>query len=350
MKKVITIALLLVFALCSHAQDIFNKGRYLDTIRIECDKIDIEFLCKYQPERIATEHEKAEIDLSNTLDILKYLKIFLAKHKTEIETYDPVEIVYHENFPNQSLSFRKAEPQKEFYGSDIIPSKIKRQNVLKMYISINRPLFLTIRFSTINDLIEFDFAKAMQQLAGQSIKTHWYPELFEFTYKNDILEPDKFFKMFKIETDSYLSSIDFYTGLSLLKQKPTIDFGIGINLIIAKEQFNNVCLLKKFSLSYRYITYYDEITQKAKFNGFLNGMYTLNFPRTKQWIGAEAGYLLQRNGYLFDKNTIRLALVFTGGKIDFSPGIFISSKSVVPSISVAFTGVIKRENKKVLPC
>jgi hypothetical protein len=338
MKKIITIALILILVFAANAQDIFNKGRYLDTIRIEGEKINIEFLYKYQPEKINTKKEWAEIDLNNTISILNNLKIFLAEHKSEIEVYDPVEIILQRSHLNQSVSFRKAEPQEEYYAEGGYLNKIKHQNVLKMDIFVNRPIFLTVRFSNVSDLIEFDFTKALQQLGGQSLKTHWYPESFEFEYKNDILEPHLRIGPFQMITDTYLSSIDFNTGLSLFKQKPTIDFGIGINLAISREQMNYVCLLQRFCLSYRYTTHYDDVSQKARFNGFIYGLYTMNFPRTNRWLGVEAGYLLHRQGDFFDNNTVKVALVFTGGKIDFSPGVFISSKSVIPCLSIAFTG------------
>jgi hypothetical protein len=331
MKKVVTILCCLVLVVVANAQDIFSKGRYQDTIRIESEKVDIECIFKYNQQKEISKWDTTHYN--GIADETDHLIFVLKQYKSEIEKCNPAEIIYGKNFPTMELTIKKLDITAKY--SHLSHESYNKLNIFRFE---DHNGAVVIRFANIDDVLNFDFKSVSSQLKRQAIETHWYPETFEFTLTNGVLKPHRFSRNFELNTDTYISSIDFHSGLSLIKQKPTIDLGIGINLGIQREQMNKVYLLQKFCLSYKYMTYYDENAKRIKINGFLNGMYALNIPRTNRWLGVEAGYLLHRQGDLFGKNTTKVALVFMGGKIDFSSGVYISKNSVVPSLSIAFTG------------
>lgn len=317
-----------------NAQDIFEKGRYCDTTVITGKKVSVELIWKYKTAKKLERGERInDRILANTADFLEFLKKDIRELLPEISKFKAIQIEFIYGLTVKGLKVKEITPIIEFNGGYALMSQQKHPNICTF--QMNNESKVNIYFATLDDLLNFDFKKIFQQVELQPVETHWYPERFEFRLRKDSIVLEKV----RFSSDMYLSSLDLNYGLSLIKQTPTIDFGFGMSLILEKEDSRNYRYLQqKIKLNYGYVSQFDETAQKLRLNGFFTTGYSLNIPRSRKWIGIEAGYLAHRNGGMFEKNTVVLGLSLAGGQFDFTPKVYLSKGPVFMGFSLNLIG------------
>ena len=95
----------------------------------------------------------------------------------------------------------------------------------------------------------------------------------------------------------------------------------------------------QFYLSYNQLSHFEN-NSKINLNGFVNIGYRYNLSKTignPNWLGVELGYLVNRNGDLFGKNTFKFGVNWEIGKyISVSPQLYLSSDLVYPAVRIGF--------------
>jgi hypothetical protein len=126
-------------------------------------------------------------------------------------------------------------------------------------------------------------------------------------------------------------------GVNLIKGQPVIDLSAQIGLIFCKKSIWK----NQYYLSYSQLSYFDDLSN-PKLNGFLSLGYKYNLSNTigkPNWLGMEVGYLVNRQGELLKKNTMRFGFNWDIGKyISVAPQFYISGdlKEIFPAVRIGF--------------
>lgn len=124
-------------------------------------------------------------------------------------------------------------------------------------------------------------------------------------------------------------------GVNLVKNQPVIDLSAEIGLIFSKKRI----LKNQFYLSYNQLYGFSD-NSKINLNSFANIGYRYNLSNTvnePNWLGVEIGYLVGKQGDLFDKNTFRIGVNWEIGKyISIAPQLYFSENLTYPAIRIGF--------------
>jgi hypothetical protein len=124
-------------------------------------------------------------------------------------------------------------------------------------------------------------------------------------------------------------------GVNLIRNQPVIDLSAELGLVLCKKGIWK----NQYYLSYNSLSDFSD-SSRINQNGFLNLGYRHNLSKTAgkpDWLGLEMGYLVNRNGELFKKNTFKLGFNWEIGKyLSVSPQLYLSGdmKEIFPAVRI----------------
>lgn len=338
MKRLILMALLMsigiVYAQKSESElREQEKWKYPDTLLVHADKYKIEFAVKN------SNHKSLTDSISNAFNAMKD---FLVENKEQLKFDPPVEIIYGIDLDGKDyMGVKQIDKEKEF----IVKFNEQYNIGNKSSISVAVPSHgnMKIYFDDIDDILNINIKALVSEL---KIK---YPSKKKFSISPSISLAHKTHHNFygdsldlgvtKNNGSMHQIELSANYGSTLFKQTPTIDFGGTMSLLFSKK---GILKYGPF-LSYSIKSNYDFDTEKLFNNGFLSGGFRYNFSDVlskSRWIGFESGYLLNRRGKLFDKDTYMFGISAQYGKFVISPQVYTSDnfKQWIPGLSIKIFG------------
>jgi hypothetical protein len=124
-------------------------------------------------------------------------------------------------------------------------------------------------------------------------------------------------------------------GANLIKNQPVIDLSGELAFVFQKKGISKNQYYLTYNLLYDFID-----NSKTNLNSFLNLGYRYNLSNNRDdsdWLGVEFGYLISREGDMFDKDTFRFGFNWeVGNSITISPQLYISSEQTFPGLRIGF--------------
>lgn len=248
----------------------------------------------------------------------------------EFEKYSSCSIEF---VPEQSFSINQSSPEEIIRINGETQIKYSFSNKCKISSS---KYFMQIRFNDFNDLIQESIIKQIEQAIDSCYAINArYAGIYDYSFNGEQLIENNVSRSKYGQMDALL--LKGGVGVGLIKNQPITDISAVIALSFSKKGLSR----HEFYLSDNLIYNFDS-DQKLYTNNFLNLGYRINVSQNKKspnWIGIEAGYLLNRNGDFFEKNTFRLGFNWELGKsIAVSPQLYFSGNSskLYPGLRVGF--------------
>ncbi|NCA79573.1 MAG: hypothetical protein EOM76_05220 [Sphingobacteriia bacterium] len=267
-------------------------------------------------------------DLSGNIEKdLKSLQSILKK-SDEIPDGISYTITYS---PNKSVTVKQSAQSEKIIWKDSkqVPYKCNNQCFIR---SVN--YFLLIRFEDLESITSESLIARINEVihATDTIQGR-FAATYNYTFQNGNLVHNK--QLDKL--NGQLDAISFKGGVgaSLIKNQPVVDISAEIGLFFCKKGIwkNN------YYLSYNQLSSFDD-NSKVNLNGFANIGYRNNLSndiKSPNWLGLEFGYLVNRNGDLFEKNTFKFGVNWEIGKyISVSPQLYFSGSSSYPAVRIGF--------------
>lgn len=270
-----------------------------------------------------------ELDLKNLQEILKGTPI--AYNSSYTIQYDT----------DQQMSIKPKPTTETIVWKD---DKIKRTTFENLCM-VNRNTDLEdkkrsnyvmqIHFNELDSLLSSELPVKMKQVIDSlQIIENRSSKVYDFSFEQSVMNVNSsIYKRSRYSAD-YLS----------------YDIGIGVNLIkniIVPELYMEVAYSRdykgisrdRFSLTLSALSYFENTTKGFE-NSFLTIGYERNISNTigkDQFIGLSFGYLIERKGDLFDKNTFKVGTMWQLSKnVTISPQLYFSKNEIYPAIRLAF--------------
>jgi hypothetical protein len=312
MKTILALMLILISGTITYAQKSF-----LDSIRVQIDnKIELELEVNDYTDLA----EIIEKDLKNLQSILK--------ESNEI----PSEISYTITYtPDKSVFIKQTDQNERIIWEDgkTTLTQFNNQCIVK-----SENYFLLVRFNDVESLISDDLiAKIKEVVNTTNTIQNRYAVTYNYAYEGDKLIHNEDLDKKSGESDAII--VKGGVGANLIKNQPVIDLSAEMGLL-----FNKKGIWKhNYYLSYNQLSFFD-VDSRVVLNGFANIGYRYNFSNdinNPNWIGVEVGYLVNRHGDMFDKNTFRVAANWEIGRyITVSPQLYFSGSSSYPALRIGF--------------
>ena len=315
MKKIKNILPFLVLLLIS--TEVLSQQPFPDSIHVQIDA-SMEILLALDASKNIS--ETLENDLKNLQTILKESGVTLPE--------SPYSISY---VPDDQISI-KPSAQKE-----IIIWKDKEITIQQFEnrCTVNATdYWMLIRFNEIGNLMDENLiTKIKETLNDTYTKQGRMAATYNYAYEGtNMVHLDH---LDEIHGQTDMLSLNGGVGANLIKNQPVLDISAMVSVLFSKKGV----LKNDFNISYNSLSYYTE-SSGFKSNGFLNFGYRYNFSRDAEnpaWLGVEFGYLVNRSGDLFDKNTWRLGVNWKlGNNVSVSPQFYFSGKSTYPGLRIGF--------------
>lgn len=312
MKTILALMLILISGTITYAQKSF-----LDSIRVQIDnKMEFELEVNDYTDLA----EIIEKDLKNLQSILK--------ESNEI----PSEISYTITYtPDKSVFIKQSDQNERIIWEDgkTTLTQFNNQCIVK-----SENYYLLVRFNEVENLISDDLITKIKEVVNttNSIQNR-YAVTYNYAYEGDKLIHNEDLDKKSGESDAII--VKGGVGANLIKNQPVIDLSAEMGLL-----FNKKGIWKhNYYLSYNQLSFFD-VDSRVVLNGFANIGYRYNFSNdidNPNWIGVEVGYLVNRHGDMFDKNTFRVAANWEIGRyITVSPQLYFSGSSSYPALRIGF--------------
>ncbi|MCB0807281.1 MAG: hypothetical protein KDC05_15895 [Bacteroidales bacterium] len=315
MKKIKNILALLLLVFIS--TEVLSQQPFPDSVHIQIDST-LEILLALDASQNISE---------NIENDLKSLQILL-----EESGVTPPESPYTITYIPDDLISVKPSAQKEtviWKDTEIIIHQFNNRCTIHA-----ASYLMLIRFNEFSNLMDDnlitkikDVVKDANNKQGRMAATYNYT--FE---KNNMVHLEH---LDEIHGQTDMISLNGGVGANLIKNQPVIDISAMVSLLFSKKGV----LKNDFNVSYNSLSYFND-SSAFKVNGFLNIGYRYNFSKDAEnpnWLGVELGYLVNRSGNLFDKNTFRLGVNWKlGNNVSVSPQFYFSGKSTYPGLRIGF--------------
>ncbi len=219
--------------------------------------------------------------------------------------------------PQSKLSFQPSDKVEK-----IIFEKNKPRVDYKNQCRINSSNYnADIRFNKVESLVDTsninDIIKVFDSLPDKNRHAYSYNFSIDGGKINSLKHLDH------RNGDMDFISLEFGAGAGIVKNQLTTDLSAKFAL-----QFNTKGHWKnQFYVSNNLMFMFDD-NDKVKLNHFLNLGYRNNFSSDRKktnWIGVELGYLTNRNGDFFGKNTLRFSVNWDIGRyMSISPSLYMT--------------------------
>jgi hypothetical protein len=236
-------------------------------------------------------------------------------------------------FSDSLLSIEKGDPKQIFImdKSQLINTGVRDKAQL-----IHNGLSVTISTNDLSILSDFEIMECAKRVIDSSPeKSKMSKSLFFQCIDGTVTEIEE-----KNRTNSYGDEIGLFmgTGVSLLKNTSLVDISFSADVIFLKKGLIKHNAYFSANLMYDFTSPSD-----MNINTFINVGYRFNFFKKRlreDLFGVEFGYLVSRQGNLFDENTFRLSFnksIYK--KIIFSPQLYMEDgfKKFYPGIRIGMS-------------
>lgn len=330
--------------------------KYLDTVRMKMpNKVTVEYLMNYGQKKLIkekyltkkgkenTRYVKQEQFLASSFEWRKGLGDFLLRWQTlgidNIEDREPLCITDKDM---HITIVENKKPVKVYFPKD---------KQLALTIEGRHKLCLQQEYYTINiyfdkikqlqELNEYDFMKISQKAdrtlqKNESLKFKKRGALIAWTQygeENNVKVQDIHF--LKRKKQNYLEIFPS-SGLGFAKGDWNAVLSLEMGIVLS----NNIQYSDKFSIAYEWMYNFSEGNKNI--NQWIDVGYQKNTSLLSQksnWIGLSLGYLIHKNGDLFDDHTFRLGLPTTiHTNIKVTPQLYFKDffKDAYPGVKISF--------------
>lgn len=251
------------------------------------------------------------------------------------ETKDiPEEISYTINYiPNKSLIIKQNMESERIVWKNGEQTKYQFNNQCNVTTA---SYYLQIRFNELEELISDSLiAQIMEVIDTTTNIQSRYSTIYNYSFEGMQLTHNQQFDKNILHRD--MLSLSGGVGVNLIKNEPVIDISAGLALSFSKKRI----LKNQYYASYNLLFDFTGETT-INVNGFLNIGYRNNASKKvnkSNWLGVELGYLVNRQGDLFEKNTFKLGVNWELGKyVSVSPQLYMSGdfNQFYPAIRIGF--------------
>jgi hypothetical protein len=318
MNKKYFLLILMVFSLVINLNGQQHKV-YLDTLVINVEnKVFI---------TIATNDHST---LKNDKQFNSVFKTFQeSTHKIKDEVPNKCLIITYQ--PGASILIKEAMPQKRFIIKDTLVTGANIPDT----VHITCTLFdANIVFFSIDDMLKYDLQTWVNQSLSQLPEKGWVPITYHFEVKNSALTHKR--EADKRNGDMDQMSLIGGMGAGLVKNELVTDLSAEMGFSFMKKGIWDKCYYISDNLIYTFEN------NTIRLNNFINLGVRFNLSKglkTTNWLGVDIGYLTNRNGTFFDKNTFKLGINWEIGKyMRISPQLYFSSGfgKIYPGIRIGF--------------
>ena len=312
MNKILPLMILLISSTIIYAQKPF-----LDSIRIQIDnRMEIELVVNTYK------------DLSRNIEKdLKSLQSIL-KESDAIPVKDSYTITYS---PNRLVSIKQPGQNERIVWKDneMILDQFSNQCIVN-----SDDYSLLIRFNDIENLISDSLiTKIKEAINATDANQSRFAATYNYAFQgNNLIHYDQFDRL---NGQLDVLSLKGGVGVNLIKNQPVLDISAEVGILFNKKGIRK----NNYYLSYNQLSYFDD-KSKVNLNGFANIGYRYNLSndiKSPNWLGVEFGYLVNRNGDLFEKNTFKFGVNWEIGKyISVSPQLYISENFSYPALRIGF--------------
>jgi hypothetical protein len=317
MKKIAQISSLVLLLVLSNF--IYGQKTTIDSANVQIEnKAEIN-LAIYSYKNLA---ENVKTDFKSLQSILEETK--------DIQEKKPFSINYE---PNKSMTIMQNEAGEKIIWENGEQSIYQFNNQCNIRA---KNYFLQIQFNELEELVSDSLLT--QLLAVIDTTAHIqarYATTYNYSFEGLKLIHNQ-------QNDEKSGQMDMLmlkggVGVNLIKSEPVIDVSAEIAFAFTKKGI----LKNQYFLSYNLLfDFMEEST--VNLNGFLNIGYRNNLSKNKDkpnWLGVEVGYLVNRQGDLFGKNTFKLGVNWELGRyVSVSPQLYMSGgfTELYPAVRIGF--------------
>jgi hypothetical protein len=192
---------------------------------------------------------------------------------------------------------------------------------------------LYVDFNDLENLVSKDLiTKLAEAIEMTKVNNSRQSKVFEYSFEKDSLVKNENYNNGSIGD---MLSLKAGVGVNLIKNQPVIDLSGELAFTFQRKGI----LKNQYYLSYNLL--YDFIEDsEININSFLNVGYRYNLSNNKEdtsWLGVEFGYLVSKEGEMFDEDTFRFGFNWeVGNNITISPQLYISSEQTYPGLRIGF--------------
>jgi hypothetical protein len=308
---------LLVNALSLHAMP---EKQFLDTVIITCnERVQL---------KIAV-YNDSELKKDTTVtSIVRELQKSLGKVKDNLPA-GFYKILYN---PGESMIIEKRDPESKFRISGESVTPFIQRNECEV---IMPTIHLYFTFQQLSDLLDPSLNPCITSSIGKLPEKVRYAQTFHYTYTDQTGAQETL----RVKSNGLdMLTLKAGIGASIIKNTLVTDIGgeIGFN-------FNKKGILKNcYFLSANAAYVFSDQSDHFAINGFLNAGYKFNLSNDRlksNWIGAELGLPIHKEGALFTDNLFKFAIQWELGKSVYVSGQLYINKgfeSAYPGLRIGF--------------
>ena len=289
-----------------YSSSIYGQKRTLDSIYIVLDNKTELNLAIYNYKNLA---DNIRTDYTKFLSILS-------------ENNDiPDDISYSIDYnPNKKLSIKQTKSGERIIWENNTQKKFQFSNQCNIR---SEDYYLKIKFNDLQSLMTDSLLIRLLEAINKIDETNdRLSKTYVYAFQGDKLIKDEQF-------DNRTKSLDIIflkggLGVNLIKSEPIIDISAEIGFGIARKGI----LKNQYYVSYNLLFDFME-ESKTNLNGFLNVGYRRNLSNNidkPNWLGVELGYLINNQGDLIEKNTLKFGVNWElGTYVSLSPQLYLSN-------------------------
>jgi len=316
MKKLRKVKIAASLLLCSTLIT-YGQKTYHDSISVHIDdKMEIN-MTVYDFKALG---ENVEKDLKTLQSILKTNSDIAGK-----VTYS---IFYK---PDKSMSIKQTGPGERIFWENEKQIRYKFNN--QCFIDADK-YQMQIQFDEFERLISDSLIFKIKEVIETTNSVQGgFSATYNYSYQEGKLVHNK--QLDRVNGQMDAISLKGGVGVNMIKNQPVIDLSAEVGFTFSKKGIWK----NQYYLSYNQLSDFDE-NSKINPNGFINAGYRRNLSNTvgkSNWLGVELGFIVSRNGNLFEKNTFRLGVNWEIGKyMSVSPQLYFSKNMSYPALRIGF--------------
>ncbi len=318
--KASTLYISIFFLACSFRLYAIPEKQFLDTVIITCNE-------RVQVKIAVYDESELKKDTS-----IRYIVSELQKSLAMVKDNIPnglYSILYN---PGESMVIEKRDPESKYRISGETVTSFPQRNECEV---ITPDIHFYFTFQELNDLLDPSLNPCITASIGNLPEKVRYAQTFHYSYNGQagVRETSR------VKSNGHdMLTLKAGIGATFVKNAMVTDIGgeIGFN-------FNKKGILKNcYFLSANAAYVFGDQSDHFDINGFLNAGYKRNFSNDRfksNWIGAELGLPIHKEGLFFDDNLFRFAIQWELGKSVYVAGQLYINKgfeSAYPGLRIGF--------------
>jgi hypothetical protein len=308
LKKLITVAVLSslfsVFSITIQAQN--HKRAVLDTVKLQIEnKVEVVFAFK--------DTQDARIFLGCTFGAIRNQ---LMKFQDSI-SFKSYHISYEKPL---NIKLSQMKPIRKVHNYMDKSFWVKYNNQLEITAT---ELYLKINFNQMNELDSLFIDRNVEKVLDTISFSKYLTRNYHYTIRNDSLFHHHYFDSWTSDHSTIFVSL-LGAGVGTYKNEFNTNISLGADLVYVKKGQ----LLRSYYASYD-IQFFFNKEGKQELNNFASIGIRSPFRgmgAKREWGGIELGYLVNRSGDIFEKNTFRLGLAWQINFLELSFQLYSTNK------------------------